>query len=157
METDPSIIDITSSLGFLFLHGISVPLQIPIHSVIDVILVDDTKMTQSIIGEVEDLGIPGMCPHEVVCYDGDEALWIIAHPIRDVLLHNFIELTSPIKHQIQWFHFLFILSIRKTYPYIPFINDLGDVEVLLGSFLIHPFLVHISFHGVIISGCISKE
>ena len=58
METDPSIVGITTSLRFLFFHGISVPLQTPINPIIDVILVDDMKVAQSIIGEIEYLGFP---------------------------------------------------------------------------------------------------
>ena len=87
METDPSIIDITTSIGFLFFHGISVPLQIPIKLIIDVIVVDDTKVSQSIIGEIENLEFPILCPHEVVCHDSDETLGIIRHAIQDVILH----------------------------------------------------------------------
>ena len=62
-----------------------------------------------------------------------------------------------INHQVQWFHFLLVLLIRKIYPYSPFIIIIVlDAEVLLGSLLIHPFLVHVPIHGVIISECISK-
>ena len=154
METDPSIVDKTTSLDFLFFHGISVPLQIPIYPIIDVIVVDDTKVAQSIIGEIEDLEFPILCPHEVVCHDVDETLRIIMHAIQVVILHHLIELTSLIHHQVQWFHFLFVLSIWKIYPYS--IVVLVGVEALLGSFLIHPFLVHAPIHGVIISEKISK-
>ena len=101
METDPSIVDKTTSLGFLFFHSIFVPFQIPIYPIIDVIIVDDTKMTQSIIGEIEYLEFSILCLHEVVCYDCDETLGIITHSIQDILLCHFIELTTLINHQIQ--------------------------------------------------------
>ena len=156
MENDPSIVDITTSLGFLFIHGIVVPLQKPIYPIIDVILVDDRKVTQSIIDEIEYFEFPILCLHEIVCHDGDETLGIITHTIQDVLLHHFIELISLIKHLVQWFHFLFILSIRKPYPYSLFIIVLMDVKVLLGSLLIHPLLVHDPIQGVLISKNISK-
>ena len=91
-----------------------------------------------------------MCPHEVVCHGGEETLRIIMYAIQDVILRYLNELTSLINHQIQWFHFL-LLSVQKTYPYSPFIIVLVDEEVLLGSFLIHPFLVHVPIHGVKIS------
>ena len=112
METDPSIVDKTTSLDSLFFHSISVPLQIPIHSVIDVILVDDTKMTQSIIGEIEDLEFPGMYPHEIVCHDSDETLGIITHAIQDVLLCYLNELVCFVKHQVDRFHFFLAIPIR---------------------------------------------
>ena len=101
MENDPSIVDIITSFGFLFLHGIVVPLQIPIYPIIDVILENETKMTQSIIGEIENLEFPILCLHEIVCHNCDETLGIIEHPIQDVLLHHFIELISLIKHLVQ--------------------------------------------------------
>ena len=101
MEANPTIVDKTTSLGFLFFHTISVPLQIIIKLIIDVILVDDTKVTQSIIGEIEYLEFPILCPHEVVCHDSDETLGIITHSIQDVLLCHFIELTTLIHHQVQ--------------------------------------------------------
>ena len=119
---------------------------LPIYPNIDVIFVNDTKMFQSINGEIEYLDFPILCPHEVVCHDSDETLGIITHPIQDVLLCHFIELNSIINHQIQYFHFLFILPVRKIYPYS--IVVLVDVEVLLDSFLIHPFLLHVPIQGV---------
>ena len=92
METNPSIVDITTSLGFLFFHTIAIPLQIPIKPIFDAILVNDTKVSQSIICEIEYLELPNMCPHEVVCHDGDETLVVLTHTIQDVLLCHFIEL-----------------------------------------------------------------
>ena len=157
MESDPSIVDITASLYFFFFHDIVVPLQIPIYPMIDVILVNDTKMSQSIIGKIECLEFLILCPHDVVCHDDDdETLRIIGHPIQDVLLRYLIELFTLINHQIQWFHFLFILPVWKENPYSLFIIVLVDVKVFLGSFLIHPFPVHIPIYGVIVSECIPK-
>ena len=43
MESDPSIVDITTSFRLLYFHGVTVPLQIPIYPIIDVILVNDMK------------------------------------------------------------------------------------------------------------------
>ena len=111
METDPSIVDITTSLGFLFLHTISEPPQVILQPIVDVILVDDTKVTQSIIGEIEYLEFPILCPHEVVYHDCNETMRIITHTIQDVVLCHFIELTTLIHHQVQWFHFLFAVSV----------------------------------------------
>ena len=87
MESDPSIVDISTSLDFFFLHTIAILLQIPIQPIIDEILVNDVKVTQSIIGEIEYFEFPILCPYEIVCYDGDETLRIITHSIQDVLLH----------------------------------------------------------------------
>ena len=53
MEFDQSIVNISTSLGLLFFHTISIPLQVIIQPTIDVIFVNDTKVTQSIIGEIE--------------------------------------------------------------------------------------------------------
>ena len=141
METDPSIVDITAFLGFLFFHGISVPLQIILKLIIDVILVIDMKVTQSIIGKIKYLELSNMCPHEIVWHDSDETLRIIMHVIQDALLRYLIELTTLIHHQIQWFYFLLALSVWKIYPYS--IVVLVDGKVLLNSFLIHPFLIHV--------------
>ena len=102
----------TASLCLLFLHIISVPLQIVLDPLIDAILVNDAKISQSIISEVENLGISVMFPHEVVCHDGDEALIVLAHAIEDVLLQDFIELVCLIEYEVDRFHFLIALSIR---------------------------------------------
>ena len=72
MEFDPSIVNISTFLGLLFFHDISVPFQIPIYPIIDAILVNDTKMSQSIIGKIEYLGFPILCPHEVECHYGEK-------------------------------------------------------------------------------------
>ena len=74
METDPSIISKTTSLSLLFFHSISVPLQVVLQPIIDAILVNDTKVSQTIIGEIEYLEFPILCPHEVACHEGDETL-----------------------------------------------------------------------------------
>ena len=116
---------------------------------------DDTKVTLSIISEIEYLEFPILCPHAVVCHDGDETLLIITHAIQDVLLRFLIELTTLINHQIQWFHFFFILPIWKPNPYSPFIIVI-EAKVLLGSFLIHSYLEHVPIHGVIVCENISK-
>ena len=145
MEADLSIVVIPTSLGLLFFHGISVPLQIPINPIIDVILVNDAKVFQSIIGKIENLGFPSMYPYEVVCHDCDETLRIIAHAIEDVLLCDFVELVTFIKYEIDRFHFLrcLLLLPRQTNP------DGGifviEAKVFLGSLFIHPLLVHVSF------------
>ena len=47
------------------------------------------------------------------------------------------------------------LPIWKPNPYFPFIIVL-EAKVLLGSCLIHPFFVHVSIHGVIVSEYIPK-
>ena len=100
METDPSIVDKTTSLDFLFFHGISVPLQIPIYPIIDMILVNDTKVAQSIIGEIEDLEFPILCPHEVVCPDSDETLGISRIPFRMYFLAT--SMNSPLSFIIKF-------------------------------------------------------
>ena len=101
METDPSIVDITTSLGLLILHGISVPPQISIYPIIDMILVNDVKVSQSIIDEIEYLEIIVTAHHQIVLNDGDETLRILTHSIQDVLLHYLIKLITLINHQIQ--------------------------------------------------------
>ena len=157
MEADPTLEGKTISLGLLLFHTIAIPFRVFLQLFIYGILVNDTMMTQSIIGEIEYLEFIVTAHHQIVCHDGDETLGIITHPIQDILPHHFIELTSLIHHQVQWFHFLFILSFTKLYPhpYSLFIVFLS-AEVFLGSFLIHPFLVHVIIQGVIISECISK-
>ena len=106
METDPTSVNKITSFRFLFLHGISLPLQVIFQPFIDAILVNDTKVAQSIIGKFENLEFPGMCPHEVVCHDCDETLRIITQTIQDELLCYLNELFPLIKHLVQWFHFL---------------------------------------------------
>ena len=101
MEITPSIVDISTSLSFLFFLSIAVPLQIPIYPIIDVILVNDTTMSQSISGEIEYFEFSILCAHEVVYHDCDETLDIITHSIQDVLLCYLIELSILIKHQVQ--------------------------------------------------------
>ena len=77
MEADPTSVYKTTSLCLLFLYGISVPLQVLLDPLIDAISTNDAEVPQSIICEVEDLGVSIMCPHEVVCHDGDETLIVI--------------------------------------------------------------------------------
>ena len=101
METDSSIVDISTSFRLLFFNNISVSFQIPIYSIIDVILANDTKVSQSIIGKIEYPEFSVLCLHEVVFHDNDETLWIITHSIRDVLLRHFIELITFTNHQVQ--------------------------------------------------------
>ena len=74
MHTDPTTVNIITSFRLLFLHSISVPLQIILQPLVDMIIADDAEMSQSIIGEIEYLEFPSMCPHEVVCHDNDETL-----------------------------------------------------------------------------------
>ena len=100
METDPSIVDKTTSLDFLFFHSISVPLQTPIYPIIDMILVNDTKVTQSIIGKIKYLWFPILCPHEVVCHDVDETLGISRIPFR--MYFFTISLNSPLSSIIKF-------------------------------------------------------
>ena len=69
-------------------------------------------MSQSIIGEVENLEISGMCQHEFVCHDGDETLVVLAHTSHDELLHDLTELTAFIEYEIDRFHFLIALFNR---------------------------------------------
>ena len=71
MEADPPSVYKTASLCLLFLYGISLPLQVVLDPLIDTISANDAEVSQWIIGEVENLGISGMCQHEVVCHDGD--------------------------------------------------------------------------------------
>ena len=106
------MVDKTASLCLLFFHGISVPFQVVLDPLIDAILVDDAEVSQSIIGEIENLGFPGMCPHEVVRHDCDETLVILTHAIQDVLLCDLIELVCLIEYEIDRFHFFIALSIR---------------------------------------------
>ena len=112
MEADPTSVDKITSFSFLFLHGIPVPPQIILQPIIDVILVNDTKMTQSIIGEIEYLEFTILCPHEIVFHDGDETLRIIMQAIQDVFLRYFIELFTFIEYEVDWFHFLLTIPIR---------------------------------------------
>ena len=74
MEADPTTVNKTASFSLLLLHTISVPLQVVLQPIIDVILVNDTKVSQSIIDEIENLEFPILCPHEIVCHDCNEAL-----------------------------------------------------------------------------------
>ena len=119
METDPSIVDITTSLGFLFLHTISEPPQVILQPIVDVILVDDTKVTQSIIGEIEYLEFTILCPHKIVCHDCNETLVVLAHAIQNVLLHKLIELVCLIEYEVDRFHFFFALSGKRTHSILP--------------------------------------
>ena len=112
METDPADVDKTAALCLLFFHGISVPFQVVLDPLVDAILVDDAEVSQSIIGEIENLGFSIMCQHEVVCHDGDEALAVLTHAIQDVLLRNLIELVCLIEYEIDRFHFLIALLTR---------------------------------------------
>ena len=112
MKADPSSVYKTASLYLLFFHGISVPLSIVLDPLIDAFSSNDAKVSQSIIGEVEDLGISVMCQHEVVCHDGDEALAVLAHPFEDVLLRYLIELVCLIEYEVDGFHFLITLLTR---------------------------------------------
>ena len=112
MEADPTDVDKTASLCLLFFHGIFVPLQVLLDPLIDAFSSNDAEVSQSIIGEVEDLGFSVMCPHEVVRHDGDEIPVVLAHTFDDVLLHDLIELAAFIEYEIDRFHFLIALSIR---------------------------------------------
>ena len=112
METNPTDVDKTVSLCLLFFHGISVPLPIILDPLIDAISANDAKVSQSISGEVEDLGISVMCLHEIVRHDGDETLRITTHAIQDVLLQYPTELAYLIEYEIDRFHFLIALLTR---------------------------------------------
>ena len=112
MEADLPMVYESTSFCFLFLHGISVPFHAVIDPLIDAFSAYDAKVSQSIIGEVEDLGISGMCPHEVVPHDGDEALVVLAHAIHDILLHDLIEFLALIEYEVDRFHFLIALLTR---------------------------------------------
>ena len=98
MEADPPTVNKTASFRLLFLHGVSVPSQIILQPIVDTILMNDAKMSQSIIGEIEYFGFPIICLHEIVCYDGDETMKIIVHAIQDLLLRYLIELTAFIEY-----------------------------------------------------------
>ena len=111
MEADPPMVYESTALCLLFFHSISVPFQVVLDLLIDAISANDAKVSQSIIGEVENIGFSGMCPHEVVCHDCDEALVVLAHAIDDVLLHDLIELLALIEYEVDRFHFLFTLFI----------------------------------------------
>ena len=112
MESDPPSVFKTTSLCLLFLYGISVPLQVLLDPLIDAISANDAKVSQSISGEVEDLGISVMCLHEIVRHDGDETLRITTHAIQDVLLQYPTELAYLIEYEIDRFHFLIALLTR---------------------------------------------
>ena len=112
MESDPPSVYKTASLRLLFFHSIFVPLQVLLDPFIDAFSSYDAKVSQSIICEVEDLGISVMCQHEVVCHDGDEALIVFTHTIEDVLLQDFIEFICLIEYEIDRFHFLIALLTR---------------------------------------------
>ena len=45
METDPSIVDITASLCLLFFYGIAIPFHVIVQPFIQLIFMDDTKVT----------------------------------------------------------------------------------------------------------------
>ena len=111
VEADPTMVHEATALCLLFLYGISVPFQVLLDPFIDVFSANDAKVSQSIIGEIEDLGISGMCPHEVVCHDGDEALVVLAHTFDNEVLHYLIELVCLIEYEIDRFYFLIALSI----------------------------------------------
>ena len=53
-----------------------------------------------------------MCPHEVVCHDGDETLAVLAHTFDDEVLHDLIELLAFIEYEVDRFHFLIALLTR---------------------------------------------
>ena len=101
-----------TSFGFLFFHGISVPLHAVIDPLIDAISSNDAKVSQSIIGKIEDLGFSGMCPHEVVCHDGDEALVVLAHTFDDEVFQDSIEFLALIEYEVDRFHFFIALLTR---------------------------------------------
>ena len=100
MEADPTMEHKSTSLCLLFFYGISVPFQVVLDPLIDTISANDAKVSQSIIGEVEDLGISVMCQHEVVSHDGDETLVVLAHTSHDKLLHDLIELLAFIEYEV---------------------------------------------------------
>ena len=52
METDPTSVYEIASFSLLLLHGISLPLQVVLQPIIDVILVNEAKVSQTIIGEI---------------------------------------------------------------------------------------------------------
>ena len=111
MEADPPMVHEPTALCLLFLYTISVPLQVVLDPLIDTISANDAEVSQSIIGEVENLGISVMCQHEVVCHDGDETLVVLTHTSHDKLLHDLIELLAFIEYEVDRFHFLIALSI----------------------------------------------
>ena len=112
MEADPTMVHEPTALCFLFLYTVSVPFQIVLDPLIDAISAYDAEVSQSIICEIENLGVSVMCPHEVVCHDCDEALRIIAHTFDDEVLHDLIKLVCLIEYEIDRFHFFIALSIR---------------------------------------------
>ena len=112
MEADSTDVDKTISLFLLFFHGISVPSQVILQPLVDAISMYDAEVSQSIIGEIENLEFSVMCSHEVVCHDGDEALAVLAHTFEDVLLCYFIELVCLIEYEVDRFHFLIALLTR---------------------------------------------
>ena len=112
MESDPPSVHEATALCLLFLYGISVPFQVLLDPLIDAISSNDAEVSQSIICEVEDLGISIMCPHEVVCHDGDETLIVFTHTIEDELFQDFIEFICLIEYEIDRFHFLIALLTR---------------------------------------------
>ena len=112
MESDPPSVHEATALCLLFLYTISVPLQVVLDPIIDAISANDAKVPQSIIGEIEDLGISVLCPHEVVCHDGDETLIVFTHTIEDELLQDLIEFICLIEYEVDRFHFLIALLTR---------------------------------------------
>ena len=132
VESDP-----TSEYGpafrrLLLFHGVSVPSEVLIDPLLDVISTHDTKVSQSIIGEIENLGLPGMYPHKDVCHDGDEALVVLVHAIQNVLLRYLIELTGFIEHEVDGFHFLLTVIVWQLNPQL--ISLLIEAKVLLVIF-----------------------
>ena len=112
MKADPTDVDKIAFLCLLFLYTVSVPFQVVLDPLINAFSANDAKVSQSIIGEVENLGYSVMCPHEVVCHDGDEALVVFTHTFDDEVLHDLIELTAFIEYEIDRFHFLITLLTR---------------------------------------------
>ena len=112
MQADPPSVHESTPFCLLLLHGISVPSHVVLDPLIDAFSAYNAEVSQSIIGEVEDLGISGMCPHEVVRHDGDEALVVLAHTFDDEVLHDLIELTAFIEYEVDRFYLLIALSIR---------------------------------------------
>ena len=77
---------------------------------------NDAKVSQSIIAEIENIGFFNMCPHDIVCHDGDETLGIITHAFHMVLLRYLIELIGFIEYEVDRFHYSIALSIMTSNP-----------------------------------------
>ena len=155
MEPNLSSVYEPTSLCTLLFHSVSESSEVLLDPLIHAISVHNMWVPKSIIGEVENLGLPGMYPHEVVCHDGDEALVVLAHAIQDVLLRYLNELVFFIEYEVDRFYFFLALPVWKENPYSLVIIVL-ETKVLLCSFLIHPFLVHVPIYGMITSECIPK-